>query len=46
MFISTDFIEETGTPPGLIFLHLEIFLPESEKFLSWKNIHTFDEVMT
>ena len=46
MFICTELIEETGRPPGLIFGMWGYFWPGSDKFESWKNLHTFDKVMT
>ena len=46
MFICSELIEETGRPPGLIFGMCGYFWPGSDKFESWKKIHTFDGVMT
>ena len=46
MFICTELIEETGRPPGLIFGRWGYFWPGSDKFESWKRIHTFDGIMT
>ena len=46
MFICSELIEETGRPPGLIFCMRGYFWPASDKFESWKKIHTFDGVMT
>ena len=46
MFVCSELIEETGRPPGLIFGMWEYFGPGSDKFESWKKIHTFDGVMT
>ena len=45
MYIFTELIEETGRRPGC-FLTCGYFWPGSEKFESWKKIHTFDGVMT
>ena len=46
MSVCSELIEETGRPPGLIFGMCGYFWPGSDKFESWKNFHTFDEVMT
>ena len=46
MYICTELIEEAGTPPGLILGMWGYFWPGSDKFESWKRIHTFDAVMT
>ena len=46
MFIFTELIQETGRPPGLIFGMCGYFWPGTEKFESWKEIHTFDGIMT
>ena len=46
MSVCSELIEETGRPPGLIFGMWRYFWPGAEKFESWKNFHTFDEVMT
>ena len=46
MFICTELIEETGRQPVQIFGMWRYFLPGSDKFDSWKNFHTFEEVMT
>ena len=46
MFICKELIEETGRPPGLIFGMWGYFWPGSDKFESWKKIHTLDGVMT
>ena len=46
MFICSELIEETGRPPGLIFGMWGYFGPGSDKFESWKKIHTFDGIMT
>ena len=41
MFICTEFIEETGRPPGLFFGMWGYFWPGSHRFESWKKIYTF-----
>ena len=46
MFICSELIEETGRPPELIFGMWGYFGPGSDKFVSWKKIHTFNGVMT
>ena len=46
MFICSELIEETGSPPGLIFGMWEYFWPGSDKFEFKKNSHIFDGVMT
>ena len=46
MFICSELIEETGRPPGLILGMCGYFWPGSDKFESWKKLHTFDGVMT
>ena len=46
MFICTELIEESGRPPALIFGKWDYFRPGLDKFESWKNIQTFDGVMT
>ena len=45
MFICTELIEETGSPPGLIFCMWEYFCPGSDKFEFWKFFQTFDGVI-
>ena len=42
MFISSELIEETGRPPGLILGMWENFWPASDNFEFWKKFHTFD----
>ena len=46
MSVCSEFIEETGRPPGLIFGMWGYFWPGSDKFEFWKEFHTFDGVMT
>ena len=46
MFVCSEFIEETGKPPRLIFGILGYFWPGSDKFDSWNFFRTFDGVMT
>ena len=45
MFVCSELIEETGRPPGLIFGMWGYFWPGSDKFESWKKIHTFDHIL-
>ena len=46
MFKCTEFIEETGRHPGLIFGRWKYFWLGSENFESWKIFHEFDGVKT
>ena len=46
MSVFSELIEETGSPPGLIFGIWGYFWPGSDNFEFWKNSHTFDGVMT
>ena len=46
MFIFSELIEETGRPPGLIFGMWGYLCPDEDKFESWKQVHTYDGVMT
>ena len=46
MFICLELIEETGGFPRLIFGMCGYFMPGSDKLEFWKEIHTFDGVMT
>ena len=46
MSVSSEFIEETGRPPGLIFGMWGYFWPGSDKFEFLQKIQTFERIMT
>ena len=46
LFICPELIEETRSPPGLIFGMQGYSWTGSDKFESWTKIHTYEGVMT